>query len=70
MGNKNILRPLGDITGDLEPILEELIDTHDIQCGEVMALVYNWIVVHRPGAIEEYVAGGNPVFYYGPYRSK
>ena len=57
---------MGDITADLETLLEEADDDHDLQCGEILALVYNWIRVHRPGAVEEYVRGGNPEFYYGP----
>jgi hypothetical protein len=61
------LRRLGQITSDQEAILEEMIDGHDMQCGEVLALVYNWIRVHRPSAIEEYEDGtGSPEFYYGP----
>ena len=59
-------RRLGDITADLETLLEETIDDHDLQTGEILALVYNWIRVHRPSAVEEYLDGSNPVFFYGP----
>ena len=64
------LRPLGHITTDLEGLLEETIDGHDLQCGEVLALVYNWIRVHRPSAVEEYLDGTHPEFFYGPSREK
>ena len=67
---KKKIRPLGHITTDLENVLEEAIDNHDLQCGEVMALVYNWIRVHRPSAVEEYLDGSQPVFFYGPSRSQ
>lgn len=62
------LRPLGDILLDLEPLLEELTDCHELQYGDVLALVYAWLQVHRPEAQEEYVSGGTPVFYYGPEK--
>lgn len=62
----DLLRPMGDITADLELVLEEMIDGHDLQRGEVLALVYNWINVHRPACIEEYDDGtGSPVYSYG-----
>lgn len=60
------LRPLGSITSDLEKLLEELVDEHDLQTGEILALVYAWIQIHRPGANEEYLDGSSPVFKYGP----
>lgn len=37
------LRPLGNITSDLEKLLEELVDEHDLQTGEILALIYYWI---------------------------
>ena len=67
---KKKIRPLGNITSDLEVLLEEAIDDHDLQCGEVMALVYSWIRVHRPSAVEEYLDGSRPVFFYGPSREE
>ncbi len=61
------LRPLGKITGDMELLLEEMVDCHDLQTGEILALVYSWLQVHRPGAFEEYTDGsGRPEFRYGP----
>ncbi len=60
------IRPMGHLTSDLEDLLEEMIDSHDLQTGEILALVFNWIRVHRPSAIEEYDDGSSPVFKYGP----
>jgi hypothetical protein len=59
------LRPLGDITQDLEPLLFEMSLDHDLQHGEVVALVLSWLRIHVPGQREEYVAGGNPECYCG-----
>ena len=59
------LRPLGDITGDLEPLILEMVEQHDMQFGEILNLVYGYLSVHCPGAREEYESGGSPTFYYG-----
>ena len=49
-------------------LLDEVVDTHDLQWGDILSLVHSHLVVHRPDAQEEYVEGGNPQFYYGPRR--
>ena len=64
------LRPLGDVLLDMEPLLDELLVDHDLQHGDVLALVYQHMVVHNPNQIEEYEDGSNPIFYYGPKESK
>lgn len=63
------LRRLGDITEDLEPLLFELAVDHDLQRGEILALIFNWINVHVPEAIEEYTDGSEVEYYYGPKRN-
>lgn len=64
---KNKLRPLGQITDDLEPLICELIDQHKLQMHEVLALIHGYIQCHFPEAIEIYEDdGSNPVFRYGP----
>ena len=64
------MRKLGDITADLEDLILELTDEHDLQWGEIMAIVHNYLVVHCPQSREEYVDGGHPVYYYGPEGCK
>lgn len=59
------MRPLGDITLDMEELLEELVDDHDLQMGEVLALVKAWLEIHRPDCIEVYEDGTNPYYFYG-----
>jgi hypothetical protein len=61
-----IIRPLGKILLDIEPLLEEMVDGHDLQWSDVLALVHVWLEVHRPAAQEEYLDGTTPVFKYGP----
>ena len=60
------MRPLGQVLLDVEPLLEELVDDHELQWGDVLALVFVYLSVHRPDAREEYVEGGHPEFHYGP----
>lgn len=57
------LRKLGDIMLDMEPLLEELVDSQDLQKGEILALIDWWVNIHRPEAIEQYMDGSNPIFY-------
>ena len=61
-------RKFGDILLDLEVILDEMVDSHDAQWGDVLNLVYGHLVIHRPDAREEYIEGGHPEFYYGPKK--
>jgi len=60
------MRPLGDIMHDLEALATEMVDDHDLQWGDILNLIYGYLVVHRPDAQEEYEEGGHPVFFYGP----
>jgi hypothetical protein len=62
-------RPVMEILLEMEPLLEELIDKQDLQHGDVLALIWVWLTVHRPDAIEEYIEdGSSPEFYYGKRR--
>lgn len=63
------LRRLGDVTLDLEQVLDEMTTDHDLQWGEVLHLVYAWLVIHAPANREEYISGGHPEFFYG-YKPK
>lgn len=67
---KKQIRPLGDILLDLEKVLDEMVDDHDVQWGDILNLVRGHLEIHRPDAQEQYVEGGNPEFYYGPPRGK
>lgn len=60
------LRPLGSTLLDLERLILEMCIDHDMQWGDVLNLVRGYMEVHLPSAQEQYTAGGNPVFYYGP----
>ena len=67
---KTKLRPVGQIMLEMESLLEELTDTdkHDLQHGEVLALVERWLDIHAPHQREEYLDGTHPERYYGPKR--
>ena len=60
------IRPLGRITEELEPILCELVERHELQKYEIIALISGYIDVHLPGCIEEYEDGSHPILRYGP----
>lgn len=62
------IRPLGQTLLDLEVILEEMTDQHELQTGEILNIIKGWIDIHRPCAHEEYMDGTSPEFYYGPTR--
>lgn len=59
------MRRMGDITLDLEVLLQEMVHDHDLQMGEVLALVSAWIEIHAPECIEEYEDGSHPIRFYG-----
>lgn len=71
--SKRKVRPLGQILFDLEDVLLEMVD-HDLQWGDILGLVYGYLMVHAPDAREEYtdqgVDGKHPEYYYGPRRGK
>lgn len=60
------MRPLGDITQDLEVLITEMIEQHDLQHGEVINLIHGYLEIHFPDAKEQYVDGDEVVLYYGP----
>jgi len=59
------MRKLGNITLDIEPLIQEMTDDHELQCGEILNLIYGYIMIHRPECIEQYNDGSMPVMYYG-----
>lgn len=63
---KKKCRPAGEIFLELEALMDELIDSHGFQWGDILGWAYTHLLVHRPDAREEYKAGGHPEFYYGP----
>lgn len=59
------MRPSGDILLDMEVLLDELVDDHDLQIGDILSLINSHLIIHRPDAREEYEDGGHPVYFYG-----
>ena len=61
------MRKFGDILLDLEGLLDEMIDDHDLQLGDILNLVHGHIQIHRQDCIEVYEEDdSSPVFTYGP----
>ena len=59
---------MSELLLELEDCLMPLVAEHDLQWGDVLGLVYLYMMVHLPGGREEYEDGSNPEFYYGPRR--
>lgn len=59
------LRKLGDVLLDLEPLLDEMVEGHELQMSDVLALIFRHLEMHNPGCIEEFLDGTKPVFFYG-----
>ena len=66
--SKKRLRPLGDVLLDMEKLLEEMSFDHDLQHGEVLALIERWLDIHAPTQREEYLDGTHPIRTYGPSK--
>lgn len=66
--SKKKIRPVGKTLLEIEALLEELVDIHELQHGEVLALIDRWLEIHRPDCREKYLDGSSPKSYYGPTR--
>lgn len=64
------MRPMGKVLLDLEGLLDEMYLDHDLQLGDVLALVYSNSVIHYPDSVEVYQDDTNPKFFYGPVDNK
>lgn len=70
---KKLVRPLGNITADMETYLFEMVQDHQMQKHEVFGIIGAWIDVHYPAAQEEYMDGTHPKLRgteYGPVDNK
>jgi hypothetical protein len=61
---KSKIRPLGHTLLELEILLDEMVVTHELQWGDVLALVHLHLQVHLPQGQEEFEEGGHPKFVY------
>ena len=66
MKTKTKSKNIGSLLLEHEKLLEQMIDLHGLQAGEVLALTYAWINIHRPECVELYEDGTSPVYFYGP----
>lgn len=60
------LRPLGQISDDMEPLLEEMVDRHEMQAQEVLHNILSWLSAHRPHCFPEYEDGSELIVFIGP----
>lgn len=67
MGKKKKIRPLGDILLEIEPLLLEAVEGHNLQHGDIYGLLRSYLEIHLPNHREVYTEdGSSPVFFYGP----
>jgi hypothetical protein len=60
---KDILRPVGDITDELEPLLYVLHEDYKLHIKHICFIFYSFAATFSPESIEEYVEDGSiPVF--------
>lgn len=50
-------RSVGDVLCDMEVLLDELVDIHELQHGDILSLVNSQLELHRPDAREVLVKG-------------
>jgi hypothetical protein len=50
---------------DLEPLLDELAEGHELQMGDILALVRSHLLIHNPDCVEEFLDGSEPIYVYG-----
>lgn len=58
----------GDILLQHEDVILKMVK-QGLQWGDILNLTRGYLEVHCPDAQEKYIAGGSPVFYYGPAQS-
>lgn len=63
---KKKIRPLGKLLLEMEVLLDEMVDSHDLQWGDILNLIHGHLVIHRPDAQEKYLDDSSPIMYYGP----
>lgn len=56
---------MGDVLLEHEKVMLKMVED-GLQWGDIFNITKGYLEVHCPGAREEYVAGGHPIFYYGP----
>lgn len=60
------IRPMGTLLLEAEKLIDEAIDSHDVQWGDILHWIYGHLMIHRPDARETYVDdGSHPEFKYG-----
>lgn len=70
MTKKKKIRPLGEILLDMEELILEMTDEHDLQWGDILNLIRGYLEVHCPEAKELYEDGEEPIFFYGPKKKE
>lgn len=57
------VRPLGEVTQDLEPLLQEMAYAHQMQAHEIIAMIFRYLQSHTD-ALETYTADGSKAVLY------
>jgi len=49
----------------MEPLIQEAMDSHNLQWGDMLGLIHHYLMIHYPGAQEKYEDGTYPIYVYG-----
>lgn len=55
---------MGTILLEMEPLIQEMMDGHDLQHGDFLGLMDHYLLIHYPGHKEQYLDGTVPVLSY------
>ena len=59
------MRKFSKITDDMEKLILEMTEDHELQWGEILNIIRGYLEIHCPESQEYYADGTNPIFYYG-----
>ena len=66
----HIIDKFGNIMHEVEYTISKMVEQHEMQKGEILALYDEYIDLHHPGCIEEYTDdNSNPIYFYGPIQT-
>lgn len=67
---KKQIRPMGNIMLDMEPLIQEMMDDHDLQHQEFHGLMDHYLLVHYPKHQAKYLDGTVPILHYISGKAK
>lgn len=57
-------KTIGKTMLELEKVLDEMVELHELQMVDILNLIYGHLRMHRPDCLEEFEDGSEPKFRY------